>query len=416
MAKTLFQNLNVNGSTITADRFYLIQGRLVTGLSTETNGQITMNQAGTFSTLTVTCSANTTTVCDVYIRKNLANTACTVNYTSNQTGTKQDLTHSFTIVAGDEVNYMADITSGASIGFRLMSTIFDSTTDSYSLFAGNGNTTIGQNDGLTNYYTITGLLPAGLTTETDTQSTMMCGGTFKHMYVFVTTNTKTENADFYVSINASTTGCPTIQYTSGQTGVKEDTSTTKASIDGDSVCFKCITAANAGTTTITFSLISCGYYTTEGKQTWASSSPTQTQAISTTRWAPVFANVQTQTTESLCQSYWEGQDCLVTELEAECPVNGNTANPSLTLDLRLETANAGLQLTWTASQTGTKSIIGNIRLKNHALMDIQYTTGGSGANVTINQSNILMMSDPFPVLSVKTKYPYWEIDENDNIG
>src|SRR3982750_2550433 len=72
----------------------------------EAVSQVSMENAGTFSNLNTRVKTNSrTTTTTVTFRKNAANAALTVNYTSTQTGLKEDLVNTVTVVANDKVNW-----------------------------------------------------------------------------------------------------------------------------------------------------------------------------------------------------------------------------------------------------------------------------------------------------------------------
>src|SRR3990172_4977365 len=71
--------------------------------ATETHYERPVRDAGTFSNLYCYVSTNTASVTStVTLRKNLADTALTVSYTSDQTGIKEDNANSVSFVATDE--------------------------------------------------------------------------------------------------------------------------------------------------------------------------------------------------------------------------------------------------------------------------------------------------------------------------
>ena len=103
----------------TADRYIGVAGASV-GSTLESQTQLKARVALTIAKMFTYVSANTTTVCDVYLRQNGANTALTVNYGSGVTGVKEDTTNTVSIVATDLINYFVDLTSGTNITFQII--------------------------------------------------------------------------------------------------------------------------------------------------------------------------------------------------------------------------------------------------------------------------------------------------------
>lgn len=413
MAKTVLMANSGAVQTQTGDSYTWVTGAINVAMVTEANAQTTFNQAGIISGLCVNVSANTTTACSFYVRQNAGNSSVTVSYTSGQTGIKTDLTNTLTVSAGDEINYFVDVTSGTSIGLENISCVFDSTSDTYKLFQSTVNS-IAQNDNLTRYYYF---LYAGAAnaTEANTQCEMLTPGNFKHLFVNVTANTHTTAAsNFYLSINASTTGCPTVQYLATQTGFKEDTSTTKTSVDGDLATFKIITASNAGTTAITFSTLSIGYYNYTGKYQQTAINTGTVYTFGITRYFSPHTYFQSDTTESNREVTHLAGNVIMSELVAE--VSANTNNGTTTIDFRVNRADASpvIQLSYGASVTGTKSVKGGARVINGDEIDYKLITGGSSGNFTLQQLSSLYEQQP--QFYQTNKFNFVDIDEGEEIG
>lgn len=109
----------VGGLTVVVDTYQRFEGGQ-TGSTVESNMNLKARVALAISNMFTYVSANTTTVCNVYFRKNGANAGPTVNYGSGVTGIKEDTVNTTTVAATDLINYFTDLTSGASITFTII--------------------------------------------------------------------------------------------------------------------------------------------------------------------------------------------------------------------------------------------------------------------------------------------------------
>src|SRR3990167_2358273 len=125
------------------------------------------------------------------------------------------------------------------------------------LVTGSGNGE-GVNDNLTRYWPVFGNLGAEATTEADYQAIVRDSYTWKNLYVRVITNTISvaSGATFRTRVAAGTNGNQSVVYGSDETGVKEDTSNTDSLADGALIEYQIVTLSEAGTNTITTTIIS----------------------------------------------------------------------------------------------------------------------------------------------------------------
>lgn len=414
MAKTQLINAGTH-TTITADGYFCINGRMAL-ITTETQTQITFRQGGTIANLGINISANTTTACSFYVRQNAGNSAVTVAFASGETGIKEDISNSFTVTADDEINYFADVTSGSSITIVNAVCTFDSSTNTYKLFSSN-IAPLGQNDALTRYFSFHS--GAAQTTETNVQCEMLQAGTFKHFFANVTANTHTTaTSTFSLRKNASATGCPNVVYAATETGFKEDTSTTIAVSDADNCNFSIVTAANAGTTTVTWTTMSIGFETTNSKFQNYSNVNSVAVAFNTTTYCPIDSAVVFDTTESLKEVTSRLGSVNVTELLADVSANNiNTGNS--TIDFRVNRQGNYFTLTYAASETGTKTSAGSHSIADGDEINYRVVTSGASGNLTLQQLASLM-SYTLPPLFLnalyRAKYRHHGEDENEEIN
>ena len=103
--------------------YYGLAGSLDTSQSTETNAQVTVNNAFKFSELTCNVTSNSITGnSTVNLRKNAGNAGPTLSMGANTTGIFTDATDTYTAVATDAMNYQlltGSTGTSISISFRL---------------------------------------------------------------------------------------------------------------------------------------------------------------------------------------------------------------------------------------------------------------------------------------------------------
>lgn len=116
----------------------------------------------------------------------------------------------------------------------------------------------GVNDNLTRYMPAFGNLGTPTATEAIYQVMVRDFYTWKNLYVRVITNTITDvaGAVFRSRVATATNGNQVVTYGSDETGVKEDTSNTDSLADGALIEYQVVTATEAGTNTVTFTIIS----------------------------------------------------------------------------------------------------------------------------------------------------------------
>ena len=86
--------------------YYGLAGSLDTSQSTETNVQVTVNNAFKFSQLTCNVTSNSiTNTTAINLRANAGNTGVTLSIGANTTGIFTDNTHTYTAAATDAMNY-----------------------------------------------------------------------------------------------------------------------------------------------------------------------------------------------------------------------------------------------------------------------------------------------------------------------
>jgi len=229
-------------STDSATRYLLPIGT-ISHQSTEARGQTKLNNACTLRDFHVYITANARTSTTTYtVRKNGADTTCTVSVTSTTTGRFEDATHTASIAATDLVG-ISEVTgsgSGQSITPGGVGFWTDSAIGIAEMHGGTASG-YGQASNLTRYGQVMGDVASVQSTEANAQMTANTAFTATNLQTNVYANSMSSDSTFTLRQNGSDTAL-SITYTSGQTGWKIDTDTVSISA-GDELDYKLLTGA-----------------------------------------------------------------------------------------------------------------------------------------------------------------------------
>lgn len=219
--------------------------------TTDANEQVTYRTAGTMKNLFVNCSAVTSST-TITVRKNASNSALTVTVAAS--GITEDTTHSFSIAAGDKLNY------GTNTG--VCTVAYFATT-----FAATASTTVrclGNNNGTNVTYSTASLTSssplgggymshAGVPDSgSGNQTTIRSAGTISNAIISVGTNSGTTSGTFTSRKNGANGNLSIVVGSS--TGILEDTTHSDSVVSSDLVNW----AFAAGATSPNVALIYAG--------------------------------------------------------------------------------------------------------------------------------------------------------------
>lgn len=322
----------------------------------EARAEIPVRDSGSFTNLYCYVPTNTASVTSVItLRKSTADTALTVSYTSDQTGAKEDTTHSVSYANTDEVDVSVVIPSEAGTNTLTMSVLSvtfapDTTTNCITFFAAAG---------LTNYSSASAnlhLSPTGSvgTTSNEAKTKYRCrfAFTLSNFYAYLATNSRLTDT-IYVTRKNGADGAQTFTYTSAQTGAKEDTTHTDTLAVGDDLNYRITTST--GTDTAALSEISARAVSTVN--IWAFLAGIVTDATVgpsvTTYYPPAGGMVSTSTTEA-DEQILPRFDFTASELGVMVSANTN-AVLSCVVTVRDDGADSGMSVSYAAAQTGLKN-------------------------------------------------------------
>ncbi len=242
-----------NPSTIAAG--YYTGGVNANGQSAaaEAEVQFYITKAGTYTGLSVNVTvANATGDSTLTFRKNGADGNNTVTVSSGATGLFQDTTNSDTVAVGDLVNFNLTYTAG-SAAFSSWTILFeadDGSTTQFNMAAGQP-AGYGNNNAIRYMYPV-GTLVTNLTTESLTQNMINHNCVMSNFGVYVSANTRTTTTTFRPRVNAADAPSSggVVQYTSTQTGLRRNTSTTVTLTAGDLIDLSWVTGGSGNLITI----------------------------------------------------------------------------------------------------------------------------------------------------------------------
>lgn len=241
-------NANFGSST-----FYPICGDNLPINTTEANVKCRVRRAGTLKNFSANCGTNTINgASDLFVNKNGANTTQTLHMlASTPLGRGSDVTHTTTIAAGDDLDYVivAAGTSGSAI-IASLNVEFETTTG-YSMIGCATSAGAAQLKTTTNWYYIGGMIVLNTTAESQVQAKAYAAFTFSDMTVLIGV-AGSVTADFTFRKNAAN-GNQVINFLSTDiAGVYSDTTHTDVVATTDLIDVQCITGTTGatGTTTI----------------------------------------------------------------------------------------------------------------------------------------------------------------------
>lgn len=113
-------------------------------------------------------------------------------------------------------------------------------------------------DNLTRFLPLVGRLSTSAAADANVECAIRDAGTLAHLYARAPTNTATGPSTVTLRVNAVDTAL-TVSFGASEVGVKEDTSNTVAVVDGDEACWKVVVPTEAGTRTLTLSVLGCSF-------------------------------------------------------------------------------------------------------------------------------------------------------------
>jgi hypothetical protein len=264
VAKTILSvtqsDTNAGTTTAGSTQFWFFGYAPVESNATESTREITWRTAGTLSKLYVRLTANTTsTNGSVTIRKNGADTALSVTVTAGSgAAVIEDASDTVSIAAGDKLCIETVSGGTGTFTFSIISCVFDATTNCSTRWVSKGYGIATAS--VSHFVPCCGDRSGTTATEANTENTIKTAGTAKNAFINVTANARTTNTTFTLRKNRVDTAI-TFTYTSGETGIKEDTSNSISYAVDNELDWEITTST--GTQTLTFQCAAIDYETTD---------------------------------------------------------------------------------------------------------------------------------------------------------
>lgn len=385
MTNIWMQTSKLNSSMTASTNHFFVLGT-AGGLknTTEASVQTTWRTAGVFSNLYCRITANTAgTAGTLSYRSGGVSGNSTLSVSGSSTGEFSDSTHTDTVSAGNQVNYI--FTTGTStpslqtIGMQFAPTTATNTVNKLSCNGSVVDTSVGT----TYYQPLVGDLSLN-TTEANAQFKNKATATLQNMYAYVSANTL--SVATIKSRIGGADGNLVISIGSGATGAMEDTTHTDSIVSGNLVN----TAVNSTvTTSITVTNISIDCLTTNRTTHYIAGVGTGTAVSASTSFRLCIAGSESgsSSTEAFAQSK-PGLACTLSNLEAF--VSANTLTATSTLITRIGGANGNQTISYTSGVTGyQEDTTHSDTITSSSEVNYLLTTGGTGTSISFSNYGML---------------------------
>lgn len=208
-------------------------------------------------------------------------------------------------------------------------------------------------DNTTRFMPITGI-PAVATSEASYEATTRSAGIFSNLFSYVTANTTLVTSTITLRKSRSDTSV-TVTYTSGQTGIKEDTSNTASFANTDEIDHE-VTVANdtSGTTNLSVSVLGIQFdpSVTTDCMTDFGCFLTNSFASANARIIPTGTVQQVALSETTGAKYRIRNSFVTSNLFSTVINNSQTGGSTFTMRTRKNGANGNQSVVWTGGATG----------------------------------------------------------------
>lgn len=354
----------------------------------------TIREAGTISRLWSYCSVDGTGSSTTFtIYKNGSSTA--VTHTSTAAGYFEDASNSVAVSAGDTI--YIDVLYGSSPRDRAFSGIgfmFEATNsgDSVGMYGSYDADGFGHNTAsASRYYKVGSSLGNQPSDNESSRQLWDINATWSDLTWYVTSNSRTTTTTAVSRINGAD-GNQTINYTSGQTGIKTDASNTDTVTAGDEINWQWTNSTGTGTILTAYAQ-STMVNTNRETQLVAGFVATRTASATVHYLCPVGGYEAAQTTENNARVYLNLAGTLS---KLYIAVSANSYTGAATLTLRKNGVDTGLTVSITAATTGYFQDTTN----SVTVADGDYLTlslvGGTANTMTFGTVGMVFQTDAAP--------------------
>lgn len=359
--------------------------------STDTYAAQAVRFAGTMSNLFAYVHANTTGVTSVLTMvQNYANSSITVSYAAAETGIKEDTSNTESFAATDECNIKFAVPSDAgttAVTISLSAMQFEPTSasDTLTCTCQRSDSTF-STDSVTRYGAISGTEGA-VTTEANVNHRVRASFTASNLYVGLSTNARTTDIVYKTRKN-NADGAQSVTYTSGQTGIKEDTSNSDSLSSGDDFNTAFVTSTGGGS--FTREQVSLNLLNTSNQFDFATSIVNgSSTSFNVTTYYTVGSQLSPSTTEAT-KSFYPRFDFTAKELVSYVSANTIATSASV-FTLRDNGSDSSVTVSYAAAETGLKNDSTNTASVTSATDEIciKLATPNTSGSITTRSLHIL---------------------------
>lgn len=400
LSNLLAGNLATTANVTT--NFPIVGGIAVQTTNDETSAQTKIYIAGTLADFWVSILTNgVASASTITVRKNATDTALIISPTASQTGKLEDTTHTDTVAAGDLLNFQwipgATVGTMTPNGFSVEYSNFTSGSMDTRLGYTNANGATTLTGASSNYYLpLNGQFTStsgANTSETLAQSQMENACTISNLITNVLSNARTTTTTVTFRKNAANTTI-TVNYTSTQTGQKEDLTNTVSAVATDKLNYNILNGTGTSAITWTGLGCSCTISTSNGPTLWVSTDVVSSDTVATPGTKSVVVQGRcspSAQTEANNQLKARGT---YTMSDLNCNVNSNNIALASTMVLRDNAANTALTVSISGSSTGIfRDITHTYSVTSTSLLNHNIIAGSGGGGSTIFIGTITMLAE-----------------------
>jgi len=397
MVKSLLTaSFNTRATTAGATQYWILGTAPLTLSATEANVAVPYRSAGTFSKLYIRVTANTTSASStLVVRKNGADQALTLTIPAATAGVFEDTTNTFSITAGDLVNYKTVSGGTGVVTISLISVIFDATTNCVSKLIADG--VAHTSASASRFHVISGANSAVSSSGTTPNNTIRKVATFKNHATYVSANARTTNTVFTLRKNA-VDSTVTVTFGNVETGLKEDSTHTSVTAANDVLDYKTSTGTGTETLTTEYEAIEAEHATdclVSASSLGASAD--QIANFATTWYMPIGGSTQIFSSEANTQQKPRA-GFIISELTFR--TNVNTLDGACVVTLRKNGADTALTVTMTAgSTTPVTDSTHTVSVGSNDDINLSIVSAGTTGAITLRQIAVWLKTVPERSLS-----------------
>ncbi len=257
--------------------------------------------------------------------------------------------------------------------------------------------TVGVNDNVTTYFPIVGQLIAN-TNEDQIEIPIRDAGNFSDFYTRVVTNTASVSSVFTFRLSRAGTTLA-ITYTSDETGVKEDTDVVAAAAT-DEVDYQLVIPTEAGTNTLTFTVIGVSFTPTTSTDTVTLLGAVGSNGYNGTSVTDFEGVLSTLSEQTEAQTRVAIRGSFALKNFYVFVISNARATSNITFRTRVDGGNGASEVVYAATETGAKEDTDTDNVTTGQLIAYSIEQGAEAANTiaSVISCTCLSTSSEFPLM------------------